>query len=79
MIHQYKFLNNSLLSLILGLLNFDDSARFNIKQVLQSNYLSLYWRKYKTKITQKSQLQRKANYLQKDKMKEFPYYKMSRH
>lgn len=79
MSHLTQFLNDSLISLILGLLDFNDSNRFNIKQVLESDYLLAYWRRYQTKITEKSQLQKMANYLQRDKMKDFPYYKMNRH
>mmetsp|Transcript_15969 Transcript_15969/g.14334 ORF Transcript_15969/g.14334 Transcript_15969/m.14334 type:complete len:206 (-) Transcript_15969:805-1422(-) len=79
MSHLTQFLNDSLISLILGLLNFNDSNRFTIKQVLESDYLLAYWRRYQTKITEKSQLQKMANYLQRDKMKDFPFYKVNRY
>lgn len=78
MTNKSMFVNNSMISLLLGVLDFNDSNRFNIKQVLESDYLLSYWQKYQSRITEKSQLQKMQNYLLRDKMKDFPYYKMNR-
>ena len=73
-----KYLNDSLFILITGLLTINDSKRLSIEQVVESQYLQTYYRRYKDRIIEKSQIQKMANYLQRQKMKDFPYYTMNR-
>ena len=69
-----KYVSNTLLQLLSGLLNMDESERYLTWDIIHHQWYRSYYAKYKERIESKSisQIQRHKN--QKQKMKIFPFY-----
>ena len=72
------YFNWKILSILDGLLRFNEIDRYDIYQVIQTQYLQIYYSKYKTKIESKSAKQKKINKQQHKKLSLLPYYKMNK-
>ena len=59
-----------------GLLCVDESQRMDTSSILKNEWFSLYWNKYKGRITQKSKSQREKHLRQIQRTKNLPYYSL---
>jgi len=64
----------NMLSLLNGLLNVDETQRFDSFNVLQHGWFRKYYQRYSEQINKKSVLQREQLLNQKEKLSCFPYY-----
>merc|ERR1712154_507048 len=67
------FITVKVLNLLHSMLNFNQSERFLVDDVIKHSWLSLYHNKYKNQMAKKSQLQRQKN--KKNKVR-LPIYKL---
>ena len=69
-----RYVNTKMMSLLKGLLDFDESTRFKSKDVLKHPWFKSYYGRYKQRINKKSVQQIKKLKLQTQKLKSFPFY-----
>lgn len=69
-----KYVSNTLLTLINGCLNMDESERYLIGDIIQHPFFRSYYAKYKQRIESKSMSQIERHKKQQKKMAVFPFY-----
>jgi len=70
-----KFMNQPMLRLLTNLLNVDEQDRVDCTELLENEWMKLYYSKYKTSILKKTKNQMIKNKKQRERRPDFPYYK----
>merc|ERR1712228_281414 len=73
--HRRNYVTQKMINLMRNMLNVDEGQRLDSQKVIESEWLSMYYKKYKHEIQKKSEFQLKRNQKLCPKMDNFfPYY-----